>query len=147
MRGRLLSSDAELADALRAARTIAILGAHEAPHKPAHYVPDDLHHAGWRVLPVNPRFAGEVLWDAPVVERLTSLTEAVDLVDVFRRSAHLPDHLDEILEMEPRPRVVWLQLGIRHAEFTDALLDAGIDVVESRCTLAERRRLGVRGPG
>lgn len=127
---------------LEASRTVAVLGAHVEPGKPAFYVPDYLAANGYRVLPVNPGFAGRRLWGEPCRERLADLEGPVDLVDVFRRSEHLPGHLGDILAMEPRPAVVWLQLGIRHDAFAAALIAAGIDVVQDRCTMADHRTLG-----
>lgn len=56
----------------------------------------------------------------------------MDVVDVFRRGEHLPGHLDDILAMEPRPRRFWMQLGIRHPAVAEALVAAGIEVVQDR---------------
>jgi predicted CoA-binding protein len=140
-----LASLPEIADALRTARTIAVLGAHHEPSRPAFYVPDYLHGQGYRVLPVNPALAGTVLWGEPVRATLAELGEPVDIVDVFRRPDLLPGHLADVLAMSPRPRLVWLQLGIRNDAFARAVQDAGIDVVQDRCTLADHRGLGL-GP-
>ncbi len=136
-------TDLELRAIFDRTRTIAVLGAHTDPYKPAHYVPEYLHAAGYAVCPVNPQFVGRTLWGQPCVARLDELRVAVDLVDVFRRPDALMDHLPELLAMSPRPPLVWLQLGIRHAEFARTLRAAGIAVVEDRCTLADHRRLGV----
>jgi len=69
-----------------------------------------------------------------------------DLVDVFRRSSNVPRHVDGILELPPerRPKVVWLQSGIRHDEATERLLEAGIDVVSDRCLGVYSSRYGGR---
>lgn len=136
--------DSELREILARTRTIAVLGAHTDPNKPACYVPDYLHDAGYIVRAVNPVFAGRRMWDATCVGALTDLGLApgeLDLLDVFRRPEFLLGHVPEILAV--KPKVVWLQLGIRHAEFARTLRDAGIVVVEDRCTLAEHRRLGL----
>jgi hypothetical protein len=130
---------------LEAARTIAVLGAHPSPSRPASYVPAYLHGQGYRILPVNPRFVGETLWGEPVRARLDELSEAVDVVDVFRRSEDVPAHVDEILAMSPRPKVVWLQSGIENDEAAARLIAAGIDVVQDACTYADHRRFGL-GP-
>lgn len=135
----------DVADVLRRARTIAVLGAHHEPSKPAFYVPDYLHRQGYRIVPVNPLFAGRELWGERVRARLDEIREPVDLVDVFRRSEALPPHLEEILAMDPRPALVWLQLGITNDAFAKDLQAAGIEVVQDRCTLADHRRLGI-GP-
>jgi predicted CoA-binding protein len=65
------------------------------------------------------------------------------MLDVFRRAELLPQHVDEILGMPHRPKVVWFQLGIRNDTVAATLEAAGITVVQDRCTLAEHRRLGI----
>jgi uncharacterized protein len=140
-----LTTDTEIESALRGARTIAVLGAHEQPSRPAFYVPDYLREQGYRILPVNPQLAGKILWGEAVRATLAELKEAIDIVDVFRRPELLPEHLTDILAMEPRPRIVWLQLGIRNDAFARAVQGAGIDVVQDRCTLADHRRMRI-GP-
>ena len=140
-----LLDDGEIREALTRSRTVAVLGAHVEEHKPAYYVPDYLHTQGYRILPVNPVFAGRTLWNEPVRGTLAELDEPVDLVDVFRRGDLLPMHVEDILAMTPRPKLVWLQLGIRNHSVARELLAAGIDVVQDRCTLADHRRFGL-GP-
>ncbi len=130
---------------LEGARTIAVLGAHPKPERPAHYVPAYLREMGYRILPVNAPRAGETLFGEPVRARLSEIDVPVDIVDVFRRPDALPGHLEEILAMSPHPKVVWLQQGIRNDAFARQLLDAGIDVVQDHCTMAEHKRLGL-GP-
>lgn len=138
-------SDAdELRRILESSATIAVLGAHWDPARPACYVPDYLHEVGYRVLPVNPAGVGRSAWAGKFVAELTELGEPVDVVDVFRRSELVPQHEAEILAMQPLPKVVWLQLGIRNDAFAARMRAAGITVIQDRCTLAEHRRLGLR---
>lgn len=127
-----------LREFLLQARTVAVLGAHPNPNKPAFYVPEYLAQRGFTVLPVNPAYAGQVLWGRKIVARLTDLGEPPDILDVFRRSEALPDHLEEILAA--RPRLVWLQSGIIHDAFAETLRQAGIPVVQDRCLMVEHRR-------
>jgi predicted CoA-binding protein len=141
---RLLGPD-DVAQVLRLARVVAVLGAHPEMSRPAHYVPAYLLAAGYRILPVNPGFAGETLFGEVVRETLTELTEPVDVVDVFRRSGELPAHVPDILAMAPLPKVVWLQLGIRHDEVAGQLVAAGVDVIQDRCMLRDHRRLSAGG--
>jgi len=135
--------DTDIERILADARTIAVLGAHPTPSRPAHYVPAYLAKMGYRVLPVNGPRAGETLFGEAVRPSLDELKEPVDIVDVFRRADALPGHLEEILTMEPRPKLVWLQLGIQNDAFAERLLEAGIDVVQNRCTYADHKRLGL----
>jgi len=140
------SSDAQLREILSSSPTIAVLGIHREPDKAAFYVPEYLHDEGYRILGVNPRFEGQALFDQPVRATLAELGEPVDLVDVFRRSERIPHHVEDILAMRPRPKVVWLQLGIKHEDAARTLEAAGITVVQNRCTLADHQRLGLGAP-
>jgi uncharacterized protein len=135
-----LIREPDILNVLERSRVVAVLGAHREAHRPAFYVPDYLHQHGYRVVPVNPGLVGQTLWGEPVRAHLTELGEAVDLVDVFRRPAAIDDHLADFLAMRPAPRVVWFQLGIRNDRVAAALVAAGIDVVQDRCTLADHRR-------
>jgi uncharacterized protein len=138
--------DAQLREILTGSPTIAVLGVHREPEKAAFYVPDYLHDEGYRIIGVNPTFAGEVLFGEPVRSTLAEIAEPIDLVDVFRRSELIPQHVEDILAMRPRPKVVWLQLGIKHEDAARILEAAGITVVQNRCTLADHQRLGLGPP-
>lgn len=141
-RGNLIDDDdAGLARILREARTIAVLGAKRGPDEPSYYVPEYLHARGYRILPVNPKVAGQPLHGAAAVARLAELSEPVDVIEIFRRPEYLPGHADEILALPWRPKVVWFQLGIRNAAAAETLARAGIRVVQDRCMMPEHRRL------
>jgi len=139
-------NDARLREILSTSPTIAVLGAHHEPEKAAFYVPEYLHEEGYRILSVNPQFAGEQLFGEPVHGTLAELGEPVDLVDVFRRAELIPQHIEDILAMSPRPKVVWFQLGIKNDDAARILEAAGITVVQNRCTLADHQRLGLGMP-
>lgn len=126
---------------LQETRTIAVLGIHDQPGRPAAYVPEYLAAVGYRVFGVNPQLVGRSLLGQPVVATLAELTERIDLVDVFRRREAIGSHLDDILAVNPK--VVWLQLGLRHREMAAILEGHGIEVVQDRCTLADHRSFGI----
>jgi len=134
-----MHSDDDLRARLAAARRIAVLGAHPDPTKPASYVPSYLYERGYQVLPANPVHVGRVLWSEPVRATLAEIGPPIDIVDVFRRSALLEGHLDDILAV--RPRLVWLQSGIRNDAFARRLERERIAVVQDRCIMVEHRRL------
>lgn len=138
--------DAQLREILATSPTIAVLGAHRDPEKAAFYVPEYLHDEGYRIIGVNPQLRGEELFGEQVRDTLAEIAEPVDLVDVFRRAELIPQHVEDILAMQPRPKVVWFQLGIKHDEVARILEAAGITVVQNRCTLADHQRLGLGAP-
>jgi predicted CoA-binding protein len=142
-RGRLIQSDADLRTLLARVRRIAVLGIKTEAQRgqPAIEVPRYLERVGFDVIPV-PVYYPEVeqILRRPVFRRLTDIPGEVDLVNVFRRPKDLAPHLDDLLAK--RPGAVWLQEGIRDDAFAEALLAAGIDVVQDRCLMVDHRRLG-----
>jgi len=132
-------SDEELRDLLAAARTIAVVGIKAGAADDAFHVPEYLQQQGYRIVPVSPKL--ERVLGEPVVASLREVREPVDLVDLFRAPQHVPGHVDEILAMSPRPRAVWMQLGVSHDESARRLEAAGIAVVQDRCIMVEHRRL------
>ena len=141
MSSHLLETDAEIDALLARTRRVAVLGIKTEAHsgQPAFYVPEYLASAGLEVVPV-PVYYPDVtaILGQPVYRRLVDVPGEIDLVDVFRRPADVPAHLDDILAK--RPRAVWMQLGIRHDAVAARLAAEGIDVVQDRCLLVDHRR-------
>jgi predicted CoA-binding protein len=139
---RLVEDDARLRQLLLECRRIAVLGIKTEAQagQPAIEVPRYLAAQGYDIIPV-PVYYPDVqsILGRPVYRRVQDVPGGVDLVDVFRRPADIPSHLDDLLAA--RPRVVWFQLGIRHNGAARRLAEAGILVVQDRCTLIEHRRL------
>jgi uncharacterized protein len=138
-----LTDPKQIAELLKQAKTIAVVGFHPDAAKPAHYVPEYLQRRGYRIIPVNPSLAErkESFWGVRAVRTLAEIQENVDVVEIFRRSERVHEHLEDILAMLHRPRWVWLQLGIRNDEMAKTLLEQGINVVQDRCMLSEHRHL------
>lgn len=137
----ILTDITDIKRVLKEAARVAVLGAHTTEVKAAHYVPRYLHLNGFEVYPVNPVFEGERLFSRAVQASLGSLDDAMDVVDVFRRAEHLEGHVTDILAMTPLPKVVWFQLGIKNDRVAQQLCDAGIDVIQDRCMLADHQYL------
>lgn len=144
--GMATINDSRIREILGSSPTIAVLGVHREPEKAAFYVPEYLHDVGYRIIGVNPNFAGHELFGEPVRATLSEIGEPVDMVDVFRRPEAIVDHVEDILAMKPRPKVVWFQLGIRNDDAAKVLEAAGIEVVQNRCTLADHQRLALGPP-
>ena len=137
----ILTDTDDVVRVLRESKTVAVLGTHVNSSKAAYYVPRYLDAENYEIYPVNPTYAGETLFDREVVDALSDLETPIDIVDIFRRSEHLPGHVDDILAMDPLPKVVWFQLGIRNDEVAEKLSAAGIEVIQDRCMLADHQRL------
>lgn len=122
---------------LRNARTIAVIGLSGKRFRPSYGVAEYLKRAGYRIIPVNPMEA-EVLGERSYPD-LDAIPEAVDIVDVFRRSEFVP----EIVEAAIRKgaKLVWMQEGVYHEEAARRAEAAGLAVVMDRCILKDHRRL------
>ncbi|MEZ4323242.1 MAG: CoA-binding protein [Myxococcota bacterium] len=140
---RELTAVPDLRRVLEEARTIAVLGATPRVERAGHYVPAYLQKVGYRVFPVNPSHAGETLFGERVRASLSEIDEPIDVIDVFRRPERLYLHTREILELDPKPRTVWLQLGIQHPGFAQDMIDHGIEIVQGRCMLTDHRAWGI----
>jgi predicted CoA-binding protein len=149
------------------ARVVAVLGIKTERHQgqPAFDVPLVLQRDGCRIIPVPVYYPDvtEILGE-PVVRDLKAVPAAaaaardggassspvIDILDVFRRSQDVPAHVPDILAMDPRPQVVWLQSGCGNTEAEEALARAGVKVVSDRCLKVDRleaRQLGLVGGG
>ena len=126
-------------DILRESKTIALVGASPNPSRPSHGVMRYLLAQGYRVIPVRPADCDEVL-GVPCVQTLAEIDDPIDLVDVFRRAEHTPQHAREAVEAGAK--ALWLQLGIRSDESRRIATEAGIDYVEDLCTAVVHRNLG-----
>jgi uncharacterized protein len=99
---------------LNTVKTIAMVGVSANASRPSFFVFKYLGERGYRMIPVNPGLAGQDLLGRRVYPRLLDIPEPVDMVDVFRASQYVPAIVDEVLAMRPRPRVLWMQVGIRN---------------------------------
>jgi predicted CoA-binding protein len=135
----ILTERSEIEPILATPGVVAVLGASVRPGRAGLYVPHYLQGQGFDVYPVNPDYAGDALFGRTVVATLAEVPVPIDVVDVFRRSDRLPQHLDEILALSPLPTTVWFQMGVRHDRVARALSDAGIAVVQDRCMLADHQ--------
>ncbi|MEW6420386.1 MAG: CoA-binding protein [Deinococcota bacterium] len=138
-----LQQTADVARVLKNNKVVAVVGFHPDPMKPAHYVPEYLYRQGYTIIPVNPALAarGQSFFGHKAAATLAEISTPVDVVEVFRRSDKVRDHLADILNMRPLPKVVWLQLGIRDDATARTLTEHGIDVIQDRCMLADHRAL------
>jgi predicted CoA-binding protein len=107
--------------------------------RPSYFAMVYLQSKGYRVIPVNPRYAGTRILGESVVGALADLPEPPDMVQIFRRSADVPPVVDEAIRVGAK--VLWLQLGVRHAAAAAKAEAAGLAVVQDRCPKIEHGRL------
>jgi predicted CoA-binding protein len=135
-----LLDDLGIAEVLRKARRIAVIGASSRSSRPSHGVMASLVRSGYEVVPVNPR-EDAVLGRAcyPDLAAAVAAQGPVDIVDVFRNAEACPAHAREAVAVGAG--CLWLQLGVVSWEAGLIAADAGIPVVMDRCTSIEVSRL------
>ena len=138
----ILTNTADIKNLLNETRTIAVLGIKTEAQagEPAFYVPSYLLTAGFQIIPVPVYYPNAThILKQQVYRRLTDIPIDVDLVNVFRRSQDVPQHVEDILAK--MPKAVWLQSGIRNDAAAETLAKAGIKVVQDRCLMVDHRSL------
>ena len=124
---------------LRDTRTVAVVGLSAEWHRPSFFVAKYLQQHGCRVIPVNPRYAGQQILGETVYASLLDIPDKVDMVDVFRRSAEVLPIAQQALQIGAR--CLWQQIGVVNAEADALARSAGLDSVMDRCVKIEHARL------
>jgi predicted CoA-binding protein len=134
-------TDQEIRAILSRPTTVAVIGCSDNPDRDSLRIAMLLRDKGFRVIPVNPQLKPDALIDA-LGERcypdLASIPEAVEIVDVFRRSEFVAEVAEEAIAKGAR--VLWCQLGVIDLDAARRTQAAGLTVVMDRCPAIEYRR-------
>jgi len=128
---------ANIADLLRSARIIAVVGLSSKRYRPSYGVAEYMQNAGYRIIPVNP--SEQSVLGEPAYGDLSRVPEHIDIVDIFRRSEFVPPIVDAAIRL--CARAIWMQEGVIHEEAAAKARAAGLEVVMDRCILKEHRRM------
>ena len=134
-------SDKLLKDVLTRTKRIAVVGVSLNPVRPSYFVARYLNLRGYDLVPVNPVYAGKMLFGQMVIGGLSDIKGGVDMVDIFRKSEAVPEIVDEALAVFPDLRTIWMQIGVEHAEAAAKAEAAGVTVIQNRCPKIEYQRL------
>jgi predicted CoA-binding protein len=133
--------DSYIRGILNTVKTIAMVGASAKDNRPSYFAFKYLAERGYNMIPINPGLGGKELLGRRIYGRLAEVPEPIDMVDIFRASKYALPVVQEALTLTPKPRVIWMQLGIRNDEAA-ALAEAnGMKVVMNRCPKIEYGRL------
>ncbi|MGQ9825073.1 MAG: CoA-binding protein [Desulfotomaculales bacterium] len=130
-------ADEEIRELLAKSKTIAVVGLSDRPERDSHRVARYLKENGYRIIPVNPRLK-EALGEKAYPD-LASVTEKVDIVNIFRRSEEVPAVVEDALLK--KPAAIWMQLGVVNGEAAAVAKEHGVQVVMDRCIMVEHGRL------
>src|SRR5215471_19122426 len=133
--------DSYIRGILNTVKTIAMVGISPRDVRPSYFAFKYLLERGYRMIPVNPGQAGGEILGRRVYARLADIPEPVDMVDIFRSPQFATAVVEETLALDPRPQVIWMQLGIRNDEAACLAEANGLKVVMDRCPKIEYGRL------
>jgi predicted CoA-binding protein len=131
------ATSAEIAQILRDAHTIAVVGLSDKPDRDSYHVAAYMQQQGYRIIPVNP--AVSQVFGEKSYARLEDVPEKIDIVDVFRRPEAVPEVVDAAIAVGAK--VVWLQEGIAHNAAAEKARAAGLQVVQNKCILKEHHKV------
>lgn len=124
---------------LTTARTIAVVGHSDKPHRESYRIGMYLREAGYRVYPVNPTLTA--IAGAACYPSLAAVPEPIDIVNVFRRPIFLPEIVEAAMAVQAK--ALWTQLGVVNLAAEARAREAGLIVVSNRCILVEHQRLRI----
>lgn len=137
----MIYSDTFLKDVLKRTKRVAVVGVSDNPVRASYFVARYLSLRGIKIVPVNPKLAGQTLFGETVVGTLADIEGPVDMVDIFRRSDAVPEIVDDALEHFPDLRTVWMQIGVENEQAAAKAQARGVDVIQNRCPKIEYQRL------
>ena len=133
-------SDGVVRQYLTTSKTVAVVGLSDREETTSNRVSKEMQSRGYRIIPVNPKLAGQELLGEKAYASLAEIPFHVDIVDVFRRSEFLPDVARDFLQADAQ--IFWAQLGLENQEAEEILRAGGCeDIVMNRCIKKEHTRL------
>ena len=127
----------EVAQILKTAKTIAVVGLSPKLERPSHSVSAYMQGQGYRIIPVNP--GHEEILGEKAYKSLLDVPGPIDIVNIFRDPAAVPEIVDQAIAK--KAKVVWMQEGIVHNGAAEKARMAGLKVVMNKCIYKEHAKL------
>ena len=130
---------AELRRILKTCHTVAVVGLSAEWHRPSYFAAKYMQSHGYRIVPVNPRYANTKILGEPCYASLKDIPFPVDMVDVFRKTEDVLPIAQEALQIGAA--CLWQQLGVENQEASELFLKQGRQSVFNRCVKIEHARI------
>ena len=124
---------------LRESHVIAVVGLSSDWFRPSYFAAKYLQEHCYRILPVNPRYAGKSILGERCFAGLREITDKVDVVDVFRKTEDVPPIAEGAIAIGAK--VLWQQIGVKNEAAAAHARAAGLETVMDRCMKIEHGRL------
>lgn len=123
----------DICKVLKESKTVAVVGISSNPIRTSRMIADYLDYSGYNVVGVNP--GKPKILGMDVYAKLTDIPFEIDIVNVFRKSEDIPQVIPDVLAV--KPKVLWLQLGIRNDEAVQSCIEEGITTIQDKCIKIE----------
>ena len=134
-------SDQYLNKVLTENKTIASVGVSLNPIRPSYFVSRYLSRRGYNIIPVNPAYAGQVIWGNLAYSQLSDVMEDIDMVQIFRKSEAVPAIVEDAITHLHNLKTIWMQIGVMHAAASQTAREHGLQVIQNLCPKMEHQRL------
>ena len=124
-------------DIFESNKIVAVVGFSDNHTRASNRIGRYLKGNGFTVYGVNPKLAGKEIDEISCYASVKDLPEEADIINVFRRSEYVPDLMEEILELDYKPNLIWSQIGVISSESSDKALENDIDYIENKCIMVE----------
>jgi uncharacterized protein len=124
-----------IADLLKRAKTIAVVGLSNSHMRPSHGVSAYMQTNGYRIIPVNPEIKGAL--GEKAYASLLDVPEKIDIVNIFRRSEFVEEVVDQAIQL--KVPAIWMQEEVINEKAAEKARKAGIFVVMDHCILKEHK--------
>ena len=132
-KGQIITSPDRIKKIIEDAKTVAIVGISPKQDRDSFIVARYLQNHGFRIIPVRPENI-EILGER-TIPNAAEIKEQVDVLDIFRSSDQVMEHVEEAIKL--KPKVFWMQLGVENMAAAEKLVEAGIDVIMNKCIKIE----------
>jgi hypothetical protein len=134
-------SDQYLNKILNDNKTIASVGVSLNTIRPSYFVSRYLSRRGYAIIPVNPAYAGQIVWGNLAYSQLSEITQDIDMVQIFRKSEAVPKIVEDAIKYLPNLKTIWMQIGVIHTDAAKTAREHGLEVIQNLCPKMEHQRL------
>ena len=134
-------SDQYLSKILNENKTIASVGVSLNPIRPSYFVSRYLSRRGYAIIPVNPAYAGQIVWGNLAYSQISQIIQDIDMVQIFRKSEAVPEIVEDAILHLPNLKTIWMQIGVMHADAAKTAREHDLEVIQNLCPKMEHQRL------
>ena len=136
-------NDKRIKKILDSTKVIACVGVSSNRIRPSYFVLRYLYFKNFRVIPINPVYAGEILFGEKVLSSISEIDPEikVDMLDIFRKPEAVLPIVEDALTHLRKLKTIWMQIGVHNEEAARLASQQGLEVVQNKCPKIEYQRL------